>query len=215
MGQLYIFGMEFSTFVRSVKLYCEEKGIVYQSGMSFDGQTVTLHDSIHYKLHPFGKVPIILHNGNVIVETTTICRYLDLYFTEYSLVPKKIKVRTEVDQWSTLLSYYFDSILVRQYLLEFTFPKGNNGTIRYEQIEKVEPQVLLSLQQLEQQLGNKSFFVHHHYTMADAILTPMLDYLAKLPHAERLFKLSPNLLIYLDNMQARPSGKTVFLTSGA
>ena len=49
------------------------------------------------------------------------------------------------------------------------------------------------------------------FSIADAILIPMLDYLDKLPHSARLFKDQKYLLPYLERARQRDSGKKVLV----
>jgi glutathione S-transferase len=65
---VHIFGPQFSTFVRSVQLCCEEKGISSTVGAHIDGQRVEFHGPEHQALHPFGKVPVLLHGERRLID---------------------------------------------------------------------------------------------------------------------------------------------------
>lgn len=115
-----------------------------------------------------------------------------------------------MDEWAGALSIYVDNLLIRQFFLELAFPKGPNNTIREEVIEKILPEVVSALNLLDKQLTQNAFFCGGFYSMADAILTPMLDYVARTPYTEKLFATTTNLLPYLTRMKERNSGKIVF-----
>ncbi len=208
---LHILGPEFSTFVRSVRLCCEEKKLTYSVGTTFNEHTVELgHESI-YQYHPFGRVPVLIHNVQHYFETVVICRYLDAYFGGISLQPESLQERTIVEQWAHCLALYVDHTFVRQYLLEFAFPKGPDGTLRIAEIKNIEPEVIRLIQYLDHEMGTKEFFKTSCFSIADAILIPMLDYLDKLPHSARLFKDQKYLLPYLERARQRDSGKKVLV----
>ncbi len=210
MSKLHILGPDFSTFLRSVRLYCEELGLNYTYGPELNGKIIPLKSNELAQYHPFKKVPVLFYDEKPIFETTTICRFLDNISPTKKLLPKDPLANALIDQWSGALSTYIDNILVRQYVLEFAFPKGPNNSIRTNIVEKLLPDVIEILNLLDKQLSNNTFFCGNTYSMADAILTPMLDYVVQTPYAEQLFINTPNLITYLTRMKERPSGKTVF-----
>ncbi|WP_159566279.1 glutathione S-transferase family protein [Budvicia diplopodorum] len=206
---LHILGPQFSTFVRSVQLCCEEKGISYTLGTTFGEQTVSFGDGSLFEFHPFGKAPVVIHNDRRLFETASICRYLDTAFDGVDLQPGSALERADVDQWASGLSLYVDRVLVRSYLLEFAFPKGADGNVNAAAVQAAEPEVIKLLGLLDKELGAKPFFRTEHFTIADAILIPMLDYLEKLPHSARLFAEQRYLLPYLNRIRQRPSANVV------
>lgn len=204
-AKVHILGPTFSSFVRSVMLCCEEKGISYETKFEIDGQPLSLNDETHLKYHPFGKIPALIHGERSLFETATICRYLDATFDGPALQPTDIYQRAEVDEWAAALSIYVDKAIVRQYLLEFAFPKGPEGQVRLDKVTEAEPEVARMLSIVEKQLGDNDFICGSEYTYADAILTPMLDYLSGTPNATSLMPNNSVLMDYLLRMRARPS----------
>ncbi|GLT16856.1 hypothetical protein GCM10007938_06330 [Vibrio zhanjiangensis] len=213
MSGVYIIGAQYSTFVRAVALCCEEKGINYGLGFDFPDHTLEYKGVTHYRLHPFGKVPILIHGERTIFESTTICRYLDSEFSGKKLQPSHHFERAQVDQWCAAISTYIDKALIRDYLLEFSFPKGRDGDIRWDKLEQSKPKVEETFSILNQQLGNNTFICGDRYSIADALLTPILDYLEKLSDAKALFILYPKLESYLLRMRCRKSGQKVLIAA--
>lgn len=210
-AQVHILGPQFSTFVRSVMLCCEEKGVTYSHGFSLEGKAIEMKSKEHLALHPFGKIPVLLHGERKLFETATICRYLDAEFAGSALQPEDSYDRALVDQWCAAIALYFDQSIVRQYLLEFAFPKGESGSIRMDKVSEAQPRVNELLQMLEVQLGSASFICGDKYSIADALVTPMLDYLANLPHAADLLEPNPGIAAYIERMRKRESGLKVLL----
>lgn len=219
---VYIYGPAFSTFVRSVMLVCEEKGIAYRQGLKAentqqDDQNKTddekrlssVRHPGHQQLNPFLKVPVLIHQDKTLFETAPICRYLDNTFSGPSIQSGTPWHSAIIDQWSSAICSYIDQVLVRKYLLEFAFPKGENGEIRGEKITQIQPQVTATLAILTKQLADQPFFCGQHYSMADALLTPILDYIYKLPAAYSLPRTNTLLCDYIQRMQDRPSGVKV------
>lgn len=210
-SSVHIVGPQFSSFVRSVQLCCEEKGIAYTLGAEVDGHPLTLHSPDHYALHPFGKVPILLHGGRRLIETPSICRYLDAAFDGPALQPADPRRRARVDQWTGILAGYIDQALVRRYLLEFVSPKGANRAVREEAVAAAQPGVARALGVLEGQLAEGDYLVGDDFSIADAIAAPMLDYLESLPGSGAFFAETPRLVAYVERLRARPAAARVLL----
>ncbi len=210
---VHIFGPQFSSFVRTVQLCCEEKGISYSLGREAYGQEVGFHSPEHFALHPFGKIPALIDGDRVLCETSTICRYLDAEFDGMALQPEDSYQRALVDQWCAFLSIYADKALVRDYLLEFAFPKGEGGAIRMEKVAEAQPAVMEMLALIEKQLADKPFLLSEQLTLADLVIAPQLDYIAVLPHGAELIVPESSLGAYLERMRQRDSGQKALTAS--
>lgn len=96
MIELYHFG--FSTCSQKVRLVLAEKGLDFTShevNLIAGGQ----HDPAYVKLNPKHVVPTLLHDGQLLVESTLIIRYLDDAFPEPPQRPKDALGRYQVDLW--------------------------------------------------------------------------------------------------------------------
>lgn len=206
---LHIYGPRFSSLVRSVRLYCMEKGLDVGVGMAVDGQHVPLHSPAHLALHPFGQVPVLLHDGNKVFETVAICRYLDRAFPDSSLEPEDAAARTLVDQWASALITTVDTRLIRRYLLQVAGPRSA-APLDGDALAQAEMAVDKTLAVLENELGERDFLCGERYSLADALLTPMLDYLTRIPGREWLAG-RPGLMAYLQRLRQRPSGREVLV----
>lgn len=205
---LHILGPGFSTFVRSVRLYCEEKGLTYTHGMTLQGQPVEWNSETHRAYHPFGKVPVLIHDGGYVFETNAIFRYLDAAFPERSHLPSDLAARTEIDQWSSALATTVDKHVVRSYLLVVDGPVPQK-TVVPNALARAEARVEAMLAILDRQLGERPFLCGERYSSADALVTPMLDYLTTIARPVNWLDAWPDLYAYLERMRARSSGRAV------
>ncbi|ATG74244.1 glutathione S-transferase [Zobellella denitrificans] len=208
---VYIFAPTFSSFARSIMLCCEEKGIAYRCGMAPEGTEIGFRSPEHLALHPYGKVPVLFHEGQTLFETNTICRYLDARFAGPALQPADPMARARVDERCGEIALYIDQALLREIVLEFAFPKGPDGRVRRDLVEEKLPAARAALRRLGTLLGEHPFICGPRYTLADALLTPILDYVANLPIGSELIG-SGALKHYLERMRARPSGQRVLNT---
>ncbi len=212
-NSVHIYGPSFSNFVRTVMLVCEEKQISYTTGFEVNGSEVKYKSEQHFNLHPFGKFPVLLSDGLILPETASICRYLDTHFNEKSdiqLQPNNPEDKARHDALCALISIDIDKVLLRDYFIEFAFPKGEDGTVRIEEVKKAQPQVAKALSIVAQYLeSNNGMLASDNFTIADALLCPMLAYLSGLPVGYNLLPDYPIIEKYLAQIMRRPSCQKV------
>ena len=181
MSSVQIFGVKFSTYVRSVQLVCEEKGIDYHISLDVDGKSIEFKSAEHAALHPFKRVPVLLHDDKVLSESLAIACYLDEVFPGPKLMPSDPWLRAKTLEWCLLLGNYINMAYVRDYILELVFPKGEDGKPRLDVLQANKPAAVEALSVLQKQLGDKAFLVGNDFTLADALAVPSLYYACQLP----------------------------------
>lgn len=211
---VHIYGPKFSNFVRTVMLVCEEKQIAYTVGFKVDGSEITFKGEQHLNWHPFGKIPVLLeskpHINLTLAETASICRYLD---TDKQLQPSDSQDYAKHDALCALISIDIDKVLVREYLLEFAFPKGENKSVRFDVIKKVQPKAAATLAIIEKLLNEETALTSQKFTIADALLAPMLHYISGLPAGFNLIADYPKVEQYLTDLMTRKSCQKILITN--
>ena len=209
---VHIYGPTFSNFVRTIMLVCEEKQIAYTVGFEIDGSEVTFKGEQHLNWHPFGKIPVLLESKPetklALVETASICRYLD---PDKQLQPSNSQSYAKHDALCALISIDIDKVLVREYLLEFAFPKGENKTIRFNVVKEVQSKATATLGIIEKMLNEDTALSSQEFTIADALLAPMLHYISNLPAGFNLIADFPKVEQYLADLMTRPSCQKVLI----
>jgi glutathione S-transferase len=209
---VHIYGPTFSNFVRTVMLVCEEKQIDYTVGFEVDGSEVTFKGEQHRNWHPFGKIPVLLESKLetelALAETASICRYLD---TDKKLQPSNSQDYAKHDALCAIISIDIDKVLVREYLLEFAFPKGENKSIRFDIVKEVQPKAAATLAIIEKMLNEDTALSSQEFTIADALLAPMLHYISNLPAGFNLIVDYPKVEQYLANLMTRPSCQKILI----
>src|SRR5260370_1421643 len=100
MAEIKIHGVPPSTFTRTVRLACHEKGIDYELVPTTPGEITPLN--------PFRKIPAITHGDLVLFESTAILRYFDRTFPGPKLWPEDSAGVARCDQW---ISAVLDSLV--------------------------------------------------------------------------------------------------------
>ncbi|PKG85012.1 glutathione S-transferase family protein [Colwellia sp. 75C3] len=209
---VHIYGPTFSNFVRSVMLVCEEKQITYTVGFEVDGSEIAFKGEQHLNWHPFGKIPVLIesniHAELALAETASICRYLD---TDKQLQPSNSQDYAKHDSLCALISIDIDRVLVREYLLEFAFPKGEDKSVRFDVVKEVQPKATATLAIIEKLLNEDTSLSSQEFTIADALLAPMLHYISCLPAGFNLLADFPKVEQYLAELMTRPSCQKVLI----
>lgn len=211
MTPVHIIGVQFSAFTRIVQFCCEEIGLAYSLGSEFNGQDFGIRTPALKTLNPFAKIPILIEQGKILYESQAICRYLDNQYNQSRLQPGDAWQRAQIDQWCGAIANYVDKNIVRNFLLEFRFPKGENGSVRKDVVAAAIPEIVNTVKILEDQLASQPFLLGNQLTLADIMLMPSLHYLSIAPHNQEILKADSPLRTYIKNILQRPSAKNVFI----
>lgn len=175
-----VYGTEFSTYVRSVRIAFEEKGAEYR-----------LHDvsvlkgehkqAPHLARNPFGTVPAFEHDGLELYETSPILRYVDQVFAGPALTPEDPRERARMNQVISIIDYHGYASIIGQIVVQRLFTALlANGTD--EAVVKAGiPRAQLCLQELERIKGHHTFLAGDRVSLADLYLVPIIFYLKLTP----------------------------------
>ncbi len=94
-----------SVCAAKVRFALAEKGVEWNSHY-LDILAGDQFDPEYMKLNPKAVVPTIVHNGQVIVESTVICEYIDEAFEGPSLVPDTPLERARMRLWTKAVDEY-------------------------------------------------------------------------------------------------------------
>ena len=200
MSEIVIYGFGGATYPWSAIFACAEKGVPYSlESPEFKS------DEYRGERHPYSKMPALQHGDFKLYETTAIIRYLDAAFEGPALVPSDPVLLGRMEQILSLIKSYAYEDFVPGYLLQYLFPKGENGALDRAAIDEAIPKVTYHLDNLEALIDDAPFAIGETLTMADIFLGPLIHYLDFTPeggaHLKTLSKLSA-LLVTLRTRQA-------------
>src|SRR6202142_1413162 len=133
MSDMILWGFDGSTYVQTVRMLLAEKGFAAFTQMPLNVRAGEPRTQEHLQRHPFGKVPVLDHDGMRILETTAIARYLNDVLPGKSLVPATPKDRARMDMIVGLTDSYGYGALtggVAAYHLFPDFVGGKNEAMR-------------------------------------------------------------------------------------
>jgi glutathione S-transferase len=103
MAPFIVHSIPGSPFGRAVLATLEEKGATYRLSPVAPG---TFKSPEHLARHPFGRVPVLEHDGFRLYETQAILRYLDRVLPNPALTPADPRRAARMDQLMNINDWY-------------------------------------------------------------------------------------------------------------
>ena len=194
MADIKIYGVSQSTFTRTVRLACHEKGIDYELVPLFPGQMGALN--------PFLKMPAVTHGDLTLFESTAIVRYLDRSFPGQKLWPQESRQVALCDQWVSAVNDSLFNSALRYLANRFGFLP-----VPQEMADKYLAKARDVVPVFDHQLGRSRYLVGDSVTAADLFLAPMMFSFQAIPELKEIGDACPNLGRWMREMSARPSMK--------
>ncbi|MGA8261025.1 MAG: glutathione S-transferase family protein [Arenicellales bacterium] len=182
--EIVLYGFDGSTYVRTVRMLLAEKGADYNQ-VPVNVLAGEPRQEEHLKRHPFGKVPVVDHDGMRILETSAITRYLDDVLEGPSFIPDNPKDRARMDMALGIMdSYGYDAMVgVAGYYL---FPDfiGNPDEAFLESSIETSKLVLSTLMNIR---GDSDYIAGDSPTLADFYVAPVCFYVNLTQDAGKVF----------------------------
>lgn len=204
MSRIILYGFDGSTYVRTVRMLLAEKGAQYDQ--------VPVHvlkgeprQPEHLARHPFGKVPVLDHDGLRIIETSAIAPYLDEVLPGPSFTPDTAAGRARMRMAMGIVdSYGYDALIgVAGYHLFPDFIGGRNEDARRKGIAGGRR----ALETLMKLRAGDAFIAGARPSIGDFYLAPICFYVALTPDAGEVFAVD-GFADWWERMQALPSYQT-------
>ena len=200
MTELEIIGAPQSAFVRSVRMACEEKGVVYHLTPALP------HTPEVDCIHPLGKIPAMRYGDYHLCESKAIASFVDRAFPGPKLFPDDAKVCGKVEQWVSIANTaIFPSVI--PYFRAHFFPTTEDGQPDRAAIEHVLPEVRTRIDVLDKAVANTEYLAGNGFTYADICILPVLAYLRDLPESGAMLNDAKNLTRYFEQHSQRKSFK--------
>jgi len=187
MSKMTLWGFDGSTYVRTVKMVLAEKRYADFEQIQLNVLAGEPKSPEHLVRHPFGKVPVLDHDGMRILETSAIARYLNDVLPGNSLVPSTPKDRARMDMVIGIIDSYGYGGLVGGIAAFHLFPDfvgGKNESMRNSGLENGKKVLELSMK-----TRGTSPFIAGDLSIADLYLAPIAFYLSLTPDMPELLKI--------------------------
>jgi glutathione S-transferase len=203
MSEFTVHSIPGSPFGRAVLATLQEKGVPYRFSM-----VGALRSPEHLARHPFGRVPVLEHDGLMLYETQAILRYLDRVLPQPALTPADPKRAARMDQVMNVNDWYLfhdvGNVIVFQRVIG---PRVMGRAPDEAAIAAAMPKALTVFKELAHLLGDMPFFAGDRVSLADLMVAPAVELFTLTPEWSDLGAPYANLVAWLERMQERPSMK--------
>jgi len=186
MSEFIVHSIPGSPFGRAVLTTLEEKGARYSfSPLAPSG----LRSPEHLARHPFGRVPVLEHDGFLLYETQAILRYLDRVLRNPAFTPADPRRAARMDQVMNVNDWYlFQGVANVIVFHRVVGPRVLGIAPDEAAIEAAMPKARAVFAELARLLGEQPYFAGETISLADLMVAP-----------------HKNLVAWLARMEARPS----------
>ena len=191
-----LYGADYSVYTRIARLALAEKGVSYEfQTVDIFAKDRPVPDS-YAALHPFRKIPALMHGDLRLYEAQAISRYVDAAFAGPALTPNFPAAIGRMAQVMGVADSYAYPRLVWAILV----PESKGHSLQPGALDAGEA-CLSALNDLL----IEPFFLGDALTLADLQVAPMLVYLALASSGPALLSRYSRLEAWLSRMQARAS----------
>jgi glutathione S-transferase len=194
-------GYQYSVYSWIARLALAEKGVEYD-WIEVNPFAPDMPQS-YLALHPFKRVPALVHDGFEIYETGAITRYVDEAFPGPALQPADHRLRARCNQFLSIVDSYAYWPLVRQVFSHRVFRARLGGPSDAAEIEKGLAAASGVLAALERLVADAEYLCGAEISLADIHLAPMIGYFAMAEEGAALLKRHRKLANWWATMSAR------------
>jgi glutathione S-transferase len=205
MSAFIVHSVPGSPFGRAVFATLEEKRASYRLAPVAPG---THKSEPHISRHPFGRVPVLEHDGYLLYETQAILRYLDRALPEPALTPADPRQAGRMDQVMNINDWYLfqgvGNVIGFQRIIK---PRLMGQPADEAAVAEAMPRAHAVINELSRLLGGQSYLAGEQLSLADILVAPQLDFLKLTPEWAALSATAENLNHWLARVTARASFK--------
>lgn len=197
MATVTIYGIPQSTYVRTVRMTCHEKGV------SYDLEPLAPHSDEILALTPTGKVPAFKHGDVKLFETSAIARYVDECFDGASLQPDDARGRARMNQWISDIADTIYQVMIREIVL----PRLGVREVSDADIQASAVVLGTQLDRIDAALQQTAYLAGDELTLCDLFLLPLTFWLEVTPEGKAALPKRAALVRWAGAMNERESAK--------
>lgn len=180
--------------------------VLEESGVEFEFEFVNLAkgeqktEEFSHKT-PFGKVPVLEHDGEYLFESGAICRYV-ANVTDSALYPADKMQRARVDQWMDFFTCHLGRWFSTLYFEAVIKPKFNLGEPDIAGIEEAKTFATQQLSMLDGQLEKSDWLANDALSIADLFAFAYIEQHRPVDFSLHEF---PNVQAWFERIESRES----------
>ena len=199
MATITIYGTPVSTYVRTVRLLLEEADADYnlkEVGI-FNRENISAE---YLAKNPFGKVPTLEVDGELLYETVAITDYLDAVVASNKFSPSHPLSKARMRQIIAIIDSYFYSPAIKTIVIQRLIVPNQGGQTDEDAVKNAIAPALKALQAIESLTVGSPYLLGSELSIADFFLIPIFTYLSKTPEFDAITAQTPKLRTWWDEV---------------
>jgi len=200
---LKLYSSQVAPSPRKVIVFIAEKGIENIEVKNLDIGKMEHKTPEYKKIAPNSRIPALeLDDGEIILETTAICRYLEYIHPSPNLFGEGAMEIAQIEMWYSRIS--FELMLPLMHGFRHTHPHMSALEHQNNEFGLAQRELAVkSLKYYEEVIAEKEFVACDKFSYADIQMTVSLQFLVRLNRID--INDYTNLSKYISNISARPS----------
>lgn len=208
MASITLYGTPVSTYVRTVRLLLAYANVDYDLkdiGI-FNGDNKT---EDYLSKNPFGKVPTLDMDGELIYEADAMTTYLNEKVAEGKYAPSDLLPKARMHQIMSIVNSYLYAPAISQIVIQNLIVPQQGGEPNQTLIENAIAPAANALKAIEDLISGSPYLLGSDITLADFYLIPIFVYLSKTPQFEKTTEQTPKLKTWWDTVQSLDTVKEI------
>ncbi|MBD1920323.1 glutathione S-transferase family protein [Microcoleus sp. FACHB-831] len=208
MANLTVYGTPVSTYVRTVRLLLEESSADYalkEIGI-FNGENQSAE---YLAKNPFGKVPTLEIDGEVIYETSAITDYLDTVVAHNKFSPANPLERARMRQIIAIIDSYLYPNAILTIVIQRVIVPTQGGKTDENKVKNAVAPAKTAAEAIESLTVGSPYLLGSELSIPDFYLIPIFIYLSQTPEFDVITTQTPKLRTWWDEVSKLPSVKKV------
>jgi glutathione S-transferase len=208
MAKLTVYGTPVSTYVRTVRLLLGEAGADYTlTGVNiFNGESQSAE---YLTKNPFGKVPTLDVDGELLYETAAITEYLDTVIANRKFSPDQPLLQARMRQIMAIVDSYLYAPAIGSIVIQRLIVPSQGGQADEDKVKNAIAPAKTALEAIESLIVGSPYLLGHEVTITDFYLIPIFVYLSQTPEFEAITAQTPKLRTWWNMASQLPLVKQV------
>jgi glutathione S-transferase len=157
------------------------------------------------RLNPYGKVPVLIDEDEVVYDSTNINEYLEDEYPLPRLMPEDSQSRARV----RMLEDYCDNSFIPPTTMLLAQLRKTDAERDAQRVEQAREELRRALYYLRDRLSGQEFLVGKEFSLADAAFAPRIMVLGRL--GVELEPALASVQAWIDRIRVRPSVRSLGL----
>ena len=203
-----VYGTPQSTYVRTVRLLLEEAGADYNlTGVDiFNGENKSAE---YLAKNPFGKVPTLEVDGELLYETTAITDYLDTVLAGNKFSPSNPLLQARMRQIMAIIDSYLYPPAIMSIVIQRLIVPSQGGETDENKVKNAIAPAQKAVEAIESLTVGSPYLLGSVVSIADFYLIPVFTYLSQTPEFDSITAQTPKLRNWWNEVNKLPSVQKV------